>query len=198
MMDKKDRMDGVSQAVIGLSDSPLFAYRVTNKNLPVIGEGSLDARLMFVGEAPGKNEALSGKPFCGRSGKVLDNLLNAIGMQRDEVYITNIVKDRPPLNRDPNMEEVLLYSAFLDKQIDIIQPKVIASLGRISMDYLMKKYGLSDSLEPIGKLHGTVFEIETSYGKACLVPMYHPAVAVYNSNKFGVLKTDFEILKNAI
>ena len=97
---------------------------------------------MFVGEAPGKNEAKTGRPFCGAAGKILDNLLAHAGIERKNVYITNIVKDRPQQNRDPLPGEIKIYGPFLDRQIDIIQPKVIATLGRYSMDYIMRKFGL--------------------------------------------------------
>ncbi|MDE2172875.1 MAG: uracil-DNA glycosylase, partial [Patescibacteria group bacterium] len=94
--------------------SPLYEYRTANKFFPVIGEGSHDASIMFVGEAPGLNEAKTGRPFCGAAGKFLSLLLESIGLTRDKVYITNIVKDRPPENRDPTPQEIALYSPFLD------------------------------------------------------------------------------------
>jgi uracil-DNA glycosylase family 4 len=117
----------------------------------VIGEGSHFADIMFVGEAPGKNEAIQGRPFVGASGKFLNELLLGVGIKREDVYITNIVKDRPPENRDPTPEEIEMYGPFLDRQIDIIQPKVIATLGRFSMVYIMKKFGLDFEIEPISK-----------------------------------------------
>src|SRR3989344_4714607 len=97
---------------------------------------------MFIGEAPGKNEAATGRPFCGVSGRILDELFVSAGIDRKNVYVTNIVKDRPPANRDPLPEEISTYARFLDRQIDIIQPKVIATLGRFSMDYIMRQFGL--------------------------------------------------------
>ena len=129
-MGKDEMMNDVYDELVLFKDSPLYEYRTVNEYLPVIGEGSVDASIMLVGEAPGKNEAKTGKPFCGAAGKFLNILLESIGLSRDRVYITNIVKDRPPDNRDPTSEEIALYAPFLDRQIEIIKPKsvVMASL----------------------------------------------------------------------
>jgi DNA polymerase len=105
------------------------------------------------------------------------------------------VKDRPPGNRDPYPEEIAAYAPFLDRQIMIIQPKVIVTLGRFSMRYIMEKYGLGNLLGPISQLHGRVFEAEFPYGKVKIIPLYHPAVAVYDAAMLPVLKKDFEALK---
>jgi DNA polymerase len=198
MSDRTEKMKKIRDEVLSLKESPLYVYRIENRNFPVIGEGSHEAKIMFIGEAPGKNEAQTGKPFCGKSGKVLDHLLASIGVDRKDVYVTNIVKDRPPENRDPTPEEIELYAPFLDKQIEIIQPKVISTLGRISMAYIMKKFGMENDLKPISLLHGKSFDAITSYGTVKIVPLYHPAVAVYNSNMIDALKADFQVLKNSI
>jgi len=197
-MKKIDELKKIRDEVWNLSASPLYAERVKNNAYPVIGEGSHDASVMFIGEAPGKNEAATGKPFCGRSGKVLDELLKHIKLDRKIVYVTNIVKDRPTNNRDPKTEEIELYAPFLDRQIEIIQPRVIVTLGRFSMEYIMKRYDLEKDFDTISKIHGHKFEAQFSYGKVFLVPLYHPAVAVYNSNMLGDLKKDFEIVKEII
>lgn len=189
------RMKQVHSDVVALVDSPLYAYRIETKGQVVIGEGSYDAHILFIGEAPGKNEAATGKPFCGASGKVLDQLLEGIGLDRKTVYITNIVKDRPPENRDPKPEEIELYAPFMDRQIEIIQPKVIATLGRFAMEYVMKRYGLEDKLEPISKAHGKTYKAQMRYGLVYIMPLYHPAVAVYNRNKFGMLLEDFQTVQ---
>lgn len=174
---------------------PLPLVRVQNKVKPVIGEGSHYAKIMFIGEAPGKNEAETGKPFCGRAGSILDELCKSIGMNRSNVYVTNIVKDRPPMNRDPLPDEIKLYAPFLDRQIEIIQPEVIATLGRFSMNYIFEKFGLLDQLLNISKMHGRLFDAQASYGTIKLLPLYHPAVAIYNSNTLDELKKDFSALK---
>ena len=194
MPTKTDLMREIKNEVINLKESPLYGYRVKNKYFPVIGEGSHDAKIMFIGEAPGRNEAETGRPFCGASGRVLDELLESIGLDRKEVYVTNIVKDRPPDNRDPLPDEIEFYAPFLDRQIEIIQPKVIATLGRFSMAYIMKKFGLESELKSISVIHGKIFSAKTSYGEIKIIPLYHPAVAVYGTNK-EILKKDFAVLK---
>ena len=197
-MPKYDEMKKIHDELLAFKQSPLFEYRTENKYFPVIGEGSHDATIMFVGEAPGKNEAQTGKPFFGASGKFLGFLLGTIGLTREAVYITNVVKDRPPENRDPSPDEIALYGPFLDRQIEIIQPKVIATLGRYSMDYVMKKFGLDFELEPISKIHGKVFEAKASYGPLSIVTLYHPAAALYNGSMRDVLKKDFVVLKKFV
>ena len=103
----------IREEILNLTNSPLYELRVSNNYQPVVGAGSLDAKIMLIGEAPGENEAKTGIPFCGRSGQVLDKLLVAAGMSREEIYISNLVNDRPPKNRDPKPEEVALYSPLL-------------------------------------------------------------------------------------
>lgn len=195
MDDRTELLRKIKEEVLDLKESPLYQERVKNGVFPVIGEGSHYAKIMFVGEAPGKNEAATGRPFCGVSGKLLDELLASAGIPRQDVYITNIVKDRPPFNRDPLPEEIRVYGPFLDRQIDIIQPKAIATLGRFSMDYIMRKFGLDDQLKSIGQMHGKMFEAVASYGKIKIIPLYHPAAAIYNRELRSILEKDFQILK---
>lgn len=194
-MEKKELMRHIKDEVMALTTSPLYDYRTEHKYFPVIGEGSHDAHIMFVGEAPGRNEAKTGRPFCGAAGKILDDLLASIAIPRETVYITNIVKDRPPENRDPLPSEIELYGPFLDRQIEIIQPRVIATLGRYSMVYIMKKFDLSFELEPISTAHGKSYEAQASYGPIHIAPQYHPAAAIYNRELIETLKKDFQILK---
>src|SRR3989338_8288369 len=158
MENRTELLRQIKEEVIALKESPLCAERIKNKVFPVIGEGSHNSHIMFVGEAPGKNEAATGRPFCGASGRILDQLLASAEIKREDVYITNIVKDRPPFNRDPLPEEIRIYGPFLDKQIEIIQPEVLVTLGRFSMAYIMQNFGLESQLAPISKLHGKVFE----------------------------------------
>lgn len=194
--ERKELLRKIRDEVVALKNSPLYKFRIESKNLPVIGEGDHFAKIMFIGEAPGRNEAKTGRPFCGRAGDILNELLASVDIKREDVYVTNIVKDRPPQNRDPLPSEIEIYGPFLDRQIEIIQPKIIATLGRYSMNYIMPKLGLSLELEPISKAHGKVYDAETGYGKIKVVPLYHPAVAVYNSHTKDVLKKDFEVLKS--
>lgn len=149
---------------------------------------------MFIGEAPGKNEAQTGRPFCGAAGKVLDDLLASVGITRADVYITNIVKDRPPENRDPLPSEIEIYGPFLDRQIEIIQPQIIATLGRYSMQYIMQKFDLSDVLRSISQMHGRLFDTKASYGAIKILSLYHPAATIYNRELLKDLQTDFQKL----
>ncbi len=192
---KFEAMKQIRDEIMELKESPLYIERVENGYFPVIGAGSHDADIMFIGEAPGKNEAKTGRPFCGASGRILDELLQTIKLNRENIYITNIVKDRPTGNRDPRPEEIELYAPFLDRQIDVIQPKVIATLGRFSMNYIMKKFGLENEIDIISKNHGKVFDAKASYGKIKIIPLYHPAVAIYSRTQLPQLKQDFEQLK---
>ncbi len=191
-------MLAIGEEVAAFRASPLYTYRTESKYHPVIGEGNHDADIMFVGEAPGMNEAKTGKPFCGAAGKFLTELIESTGLTRDKVYITNIVKDRPPENRDPTPQEIELYAPFLDRQIGIIRPKVIATLGRYSMAYIMKRFDLDLELKPISKIHGHVFKATTPYGDISIVTFYHPAAALYNGGMRNTLKKDFEVLKGFI
>jgi len=197
-MSRTEKLKQIKNELISLKESPLYEYRRKNNFFPVIGEGNHFAKIMFIGEAPGKNEAKTGRPFCGSSGKMLDVLFESIKLKREDVYITNIVKDRPQDNRDPSKKEIELYGSFLDRQIEIIQPEIIATLGRFSMDYIMEHFGLVDKLEPISKAHGKSYETNFSYGKVKIVPLYHPAVALYNGGMRETLKKDFRVLNSLI
>ena len=178
--DRTELLRAIRDEVVALTSSPLYAERIRTRAHPVLGEGSHWARVVFIGEAPGKNEALSGRPFVGAAGKILDQLLESIAVDRSGVYITNIVKDRPPFNRDPLPEEIAVYAPFLDRQIAIVQPEVIVPLGRYAMGYIMNAFGLREQVRPISALHGRVFDAQASYGAFRIIPLYHPAVAVYN------------------
>jgi len=193
---RTELMRQIKDEVLNLKESPLYAERIQNKVFPVIGEGSHHAKIMFIGEAPGKNEAATGRPFCGAAGKILDQLLTSAGIDRKAVYITNIVKDRPPMNRDPYPEELSLYAPFLDRQIDIIQPQVIATLGRFSMAYIMKKFGLETELRSISQIHGTQFQAQASHGPVIIMPLYHPAVAIYDRSRLPDLERDFKVFNS--
>ncbi len=197
-MSKYDEMRQIRDEVVALKESPLYVQRIESHYLPVIGEGNHDARIMFVGEAPGKNEAKTGRPFCGAAGKLLDELLLSIALPRSNVYVTNIIKDRPPENRDPLPAEIELYGPFLDRQITIIEPRVIATLGRFSYAYIMKKFDVALFLDPISAAHGKIFDAEASYGAIKIIPLYHPAAAIYNQHLKATLFKDFEVLRQFV
>lgn len=191
-------MKQIRDEVLHLTTSPLYQYRTENNYYPVLGEGSHNASIMFIGEAPGENEAKTGRPFCGAAGRMLGELLDSIELKREDVYITNIVKDRPPGNRDPEPDEIELYAPFLDRQVDIIQPKVVATLGRFSTDYIMRRFGLEDKVTQISAMHGHTYNAQRTWGDVTIIPLYHPAVALYKNSMKATLLEDFKVLQKVI
>jgi len=190
-MDAEEELKKIKEEIINCRKCPLYKTR----NYPVVGHGNHQTKIMFVGEAPGVQEDKTGRPFCGAAGKILDELLESVEIKRENIYITNILKDRPPKNRDPQKEEIEACVSYLEKQIEIIKPEVICPLGRYSMKFLMGKFGLKDQIQPISKIHGKVFESKSLFQDIILIPFYHPAVATYNSNMKEILKKDFQVLK---
>ena len=160
------------------------------------GEGSHQATVMFIGEAPGKNEDLKGKPFVGRAGHVLDDLLKSIHLEREDVYITNIVKCRPPKNRNPLKGEIQSCSSYLERQLQLIKPRVIVTLGNYATSYILEKFGITP--KPIGMLHGQILSIVASGYQGKVVSLYHPAAAVYNPPLKTVLLQDFTSILKAL
>jgi len=187
-MERDNELRKIKEEVIACQRCHLFRLR----KYPVIGEGNHKAKIVFVGEAPGREENASGRPFVGQAGKILNSLLKSIGLKREDVYITNILKCRPPRNRDPEENEIIACSPFLKKQIEIINPKVVCSLGRYAMNFLMDEFGLGKEIEPISKAHGKIFKVKSG---PFLIPFYHPAVAVYNASMKNCLIEDFKILR---
>jgi uracil-DNA glycosylase family 4 len=193
-VNKQAELARLATEVENLTHSPLYAYRQENHYQAVIGEGDPDASLMFIGEAPGEWEAKRGRPFVGASGKVLDELLSSIGLRRQEVYITNVVKDRPPKNRNPRVSEIRLYAPFLVRQMAIIEPRVVAPLGRVALAFVLNQLGVPTEGQSITRLHGQPLAAQASYGPVTVVPLYHPAVALYNSEQLATLQHDFQRL----
>lgn len=150
----------------------------------VMGDGNPDADIVFIGEAPGKNEDLQGKPFVGAAGKFLDVMLSETGMDRQDVYITNIVKYRPPNNRDPSPEEKREFWPYLLRQLEIINPKVVITLGRHSGGYFIPDL-------QIGKDHGVPRKVKYHNHEFMVIPLYHPAAALYNGGMRQTLIDDF-------
>jgi uracil-DNA glycosylase len=153
----------------------------------VPGEGPADAAIMFIGEGPGFHENEQGRPFVGAAGKFLDELLASISMKRSDVFITNVVKCRPPSNRDPEANEIEACGAYLDRQIQTINPKVIVTLGRFSMAKFMPNVKISD-------VHGQAMTVR---GRL-VVAMYHPAAALHQQSLKPVLIQDFSRLPGMI
>lgn len=160
---------------------------------PVPGEGNPNADILFIGEAPGKNEDLQGRPFVGAAGKFLNELIASINLKREDIFIANIIKHRPPGNRDPLPEEVAAYTPWLAEQINIINPPLIVALGRYAMEYLLGP-GFS-----ISKIHGQAKRITwprlpaeaPSERRLVIMPVYHPAAALYRRDWQPILRADF-------
>jgi len=187
--DKQTALDQVRQLIIGNDVCSELAETATNL---VMGDGNVNADIVFIGEAPGKNEDEQGLPFVGAAGKFLNEMLAAAGMERSDVYITNIVKYRPPNNRDPLPGEKKAFWPYLLKQLQIIEPKVVITLGRHSMEYFLP--GMK-----IGQIHGQPKRIQFGDHNLVVVPLYHPAAALYNGSMRQTLIDDFltvpEIIK---
>jgi len=166
----------------------------------VIGKGNENADILFVGEAPGRNEDEQGLPFVGAAGKNLDKLLAKVGLSLDDVYITNILKCRPPENRDPLKEEIKAHTAWLLKQIEEIKPKIVCSLGNYATKFFLSlgDVDLMDSQPGITQIHGKVRDIEINGVKIKLIPLFHPAAIIYKQALLPEWEKDLEIVKKEI
>jgi len=176
--DKKALLEQIKADIIRQNICPDLAQQATQL---VFGEGNADADMVFIGEAPGKNEDLKGQPFVGAAGKFLNEMLSGIGLQRDDVYITNIVKYRPPNNRDPLPAEKAAFLPFLRTQLQVIGPKLVITLGRHSMDSLLPGLQISKCHGQPKRYHGQVY-----------LPLFHPAAALYNGGMRQTLIDDFQ------
>jgi len=186
--DKRQLLEQIRADIIQNNICPNLA--ATANNL-VMGDGSLSAEIVLIGEAPGKNEDEQGLPFVGAAGKFLDEMLKTADMVRSDVYITNIVKYRPPENRDPLPEEKQAFWPYLVRQLDVINPKIIVTLGRHSMEFFLPN-------KKISQIHGQPKRISFSDRKIVIVPLYHPAAALYNGSMRATLVEDFMKLPKII
>ncbi len=152
----------------------------------VFGDGNPQAKIMFIGEAPGKKEDELGIPFVGSTGRILDKMLESIQLRREDVYLTNICKCRPPENRDPLPTEIQTCSIWLEKQIQIINPKIIITLGRFALNYFLPQAKIS-------AVHGIILEINTEkIGTIKIFPLHHPAAARINRQTRALFTQDFQ------
>ena len=192
-----EEMKKIRDELLHFNQSPLFEYRVQNKYFPVVGEGSHTAQIMFIGEAPGKNEAETARPFCGKSGKVLDEMLESIKLNRSDVYITNILKCRPPENRGPLPEEIKAHTPWLMHQVNEIKPKVVCSLGNYATKFFLSEGDVEkmDSQPGITQVHGKVRMIKLNGMDIKLIPLFHPAAIIYNRKLIDEWNKDMEIVK---
>jgi len=166
----------------------------------VVGKGNLNADIMFVGEAPGRNEDEQGLPFVGAAGKNLDKMLETVGLSLDEVYIANILKCRPPENRDPLPEEIKAHTPWLIEQIKEIKPKVVCSLGNYATKFFLAEGDVDNmkNIPGITSVHGKVKIIELNGEKIKLIPLFHPAAIIYKRALLPEWEKDMEIVKSEL
>lgn len=174
---KQDQLDVLKQQILDDKVCPDLAASATQL---VFGDGNPDSEIVFIGEAPGKNEDLQGIPFVGAAGKFLNEMLETINLKREDIYITNIVKYRPPNNRDPLPEEKKDFLPYLQKQMEIIKPKLIITLGRHSMECFLPGLRISEVHGQPKRKDGQVY-----------LPLFHPAAALYNGGMRQTLIDDF-------
>lgn len=185
---KTTRMDALRDRAQSCTRCELWESR-TNA---VVGSGSLDAEIVLVGEAPGRAEDESGLPFVGRAGKLLDDILGKAGLSKDDVFIMNVVKCRPPNNRRPKKVEMRSCEPYLVEQLEIIEPRVIAPMGNRPLSYFFRRFGLGGAV--IGGVHGEEYRVDAKWGRVTLFPLYHPAAAIYNRGLTEMLEEDMKRL----
>ena len=185
-MNKQQQLDNLRQEIL---DDGVCAGLAAGATHLVMGDGNPDANIVFIGEAPGKQEDEQGLPFVGASGKFLNSMLESAGMVRSDVYITNIVKYRPPENRDPTSEEKRAFWPYLIRQLEIIHPKVVITLGRHSMECFIPDAKISAQ-------HGNPKKVVHHGYEFLVIPLYHPAAALYNGSMRQTLIDDFLTAKS--
>src|SRR3989344_5250587 len=195
-MNNKDSSEFNFPEALLVKDTEIFK----NCTNIVVGKGNIQASIMFIGEAPGRNEDLEGFPFVGAAGKNLDKLLEKVGLSMANVYIANILKCRPPENRAPSNEEIRAHTPWLLKQIADINPKVICSLGNYATKFFLSGTDVNNmKTQPgITSVHGKVKMIEINGMSVKLIPLFHPAAIIYNRGLLGEWEKDIEIVKKEI
>jgi DNA polymerase len=185
---RKIRMNNVADAVRVCERCRLHEGRLN----AVPGEGDLDSKVVLVGEAPGRKEDESGRPFVGSAGKLLDAAFERVGLTRSQVYISNIVKCRPPGNRRPRSDEVATCTRFIDEQLRILTPLVVAPMGNSALRQVFGLFGLGRAV--IGEVHGKPLNVFFSWGEGVVFPLYHPAAILYNRGLESELHADLEAM----
>ena len=196
-MDKQKLLDEVKTRIANELKCPL---KNSATNL-VFGKGNPNAPILFIGEAPGEKEDLQGIPFVGKAGKELDKLLNTIELTIEDVYIANILKYRPPKNRDPKKEEIITHTPYLIEQIKIIKPKIIATLGNFSTKFVLSNFNIDEmkKIPGIKTIHGKEHKIKLEDGsEITVIPIYHPAAMMYRPSIREDFKSDFKTIAKII
>lgn len=185
-MQKQELLDEIRDEVKVCKKCRLYKYAKNG----VPGEGNPNAKIILIGEAPGNREDLTGRPFVGAAGRFLDSLLNKIGLKREDVFIGNIVKHRPPENRAPKPDEILACTPYLERQIKIIKPEIIVTLGRFSSEFILGKAGME--FTTITDARGKAFDGSALGAGVRIMPTFHPAAALYNGKFKKGLEEDFK------
>lgn len=180
-IEKQQQLDTLKADILSSATAPGLAAQATQL---VMGSGNPNADIVLIGEAPGKKEDETGLPFQGAAGKRLDELFATAGLNRNDVYITNIVKYRPPENRDPKESEKQEFWPYLERELKIVNPKIIMTLGRHSMSHFLPA-------AVIGDVHGTIHDVTVAGESYRVAPLYHPAAAIYNQKLRQTLVDDF-------
>jgi len=175
----------------------LYQLRKKENYKPVMGEGRPAAKIMLVGEAPGQTEAETGRPFVGRGGQLLTKILKSIGINRNDIYITNVVKDRPPGNRKPTKKEIEKYKPILEEEIKIVEPEIIVTLGKTATDFFFENYK-GEKVTRLGDVRGLIFSLKIENWLLKIVPTYHPAYGLRNPPSQQIIKKDLEKIKTRI
>jgi uracil-DNA glycosylase family 4 len=194
-MSKQRQLDEIQQSIVDDNITPELKAGATQL---VFGTGNADSEIVFIGEAPGKNEDIKGEPFVGAAGKFLNEMLEMIDLKREDIYITNIVKYRPPGNRDPEPDEKKAFLPYLQSQLEVIQPKIVVTLGRHSMNCFLPDLQIS-------KVHGQPKRVRLALKKdasdslqVVILPLFHPAAALYNGAMRQTLIDDFALIPTII
>lgn len=193
MPSKLERLEQIRADIVDHNICPNLAEAARNL---VMGDGAPDADIVFIGEAPGRNEDEQGLPFVGAAGKFLNEMLASINLERQDVFITNIVKYRPPNNRDPLPDEKQAFWPYLARQLEVIEPKVIVTLGRHSMEFFLPD-------KKISQIHGQPKKLSVKLhggrqSSWVILPLYHPAAALYNGGMRQALIEDFQVVKTLL
>lgn len=174
--------------------APLYHERLGNGYRAVLGEGKPGARIMFIGEAPGAREAVFGRPFIGAAGHLLHDLLKMQRIERRQVYLTNLVKDRAPEGRNPTHAEIAHYAQYLEREIAILQPLLIVPMGKLTMEHILHRFHVPHEHARIVEMHGQVLSGTADYGKVKIVPLLHPSAALYDSSCLRTLAQDIRVV----
>ena len=188
MAAKQQKLDEIKEQILRDKVCPELAEQATQL---VFGDGNTDSEVVFIGEAPGKNEDIQGKPFVGAAGKFLNEMLEMIELKRDDIYITNIVKYRPPNNRDPLPEEKKAFLPYLQSQLEVIKPKVVVTLGRHSTNCFLPDLQISQAHGQPKRVKLALKADSKDVLEVVILPLFHPAAALYNGSMRQTLVDDF-------